>query len=178
MAFNTTFNNTSAIMWRSNLIGGGNLSTWRKQQTCCKSLKLYHLLLYRVHLAISWIELTILVLIGTDCTGSCLSNYHTITNKTASLNGKWKIELGVLYFYRKHIQLNQFLPFWCIFYVKQAIKTAVRDLVLHGIVSQSNRPNIINGVRFYDCCSNINCRLSRFKKASNINFTWILTDFP
>ena len=26
------------------------------------------------------------------------------------------------------------------------------------------------GVRFYDCCSNINCRLSRSKKASNINF--------
>jgi hypothetical protein len=39
-------------------------------------------------------------------------------------------------------------------------------------------PSIINGVRFYDCCSNINCRLSRSKKASNINFTWILTDFP
>ena len=38
-----------------------------------------------------------------------------------------------------------FLPFWCIFYVRQDIKTAVRDLVLHGIVSQSNRPSIING---------------------------------
>ena len=50
-------------------------------------------------------------------------------------------------------------------------QTAVRDLVLHGIVSQSNRPSIINGVRFYDCRSNINCRLSRSKKASNINFT-------
>jgi hypothetical protein len=52
---------------------------------------------------------------------------------------------------------NIFLPFWCVFYVRQAIKTAARNLVLHGIVSQSNRPNIINGVRFYDCCSNINC---------------------
>jgi riboflavin transporter FmnP len=57
-----------------------------------------------------------------------------------------------------------FLPFWCVFYVRQAIKTAARDLVLHGIVSQSNRPSIVNGVRFYDCCSNINCRLSRSKK--------------
>ena len=35
-----------------------------------------------------------------------------------------------------------------------------------------------NGVCFYDWCSNINCRLSRFKTASNINFAWILTDFP
>jgi hypothetical protein len=40
------------------------------------------------------------------------------------------------------------------------------------------QPDWINGVRFYDCCSNINCRLNRSKKASNINFTWILTDFP
>jgi hypothetical protein len=47
----------------------------------------------------------------------------------------------------------------------------VRDLVLHGIVSQSNRPSIINGVRFYDRCSNINCCLSRSKKASNIVFS-------
>ena len=27
------------------------------------------------------------------------------------------------------------------------------------------------GIHFYDCCSNINCRLSRSKTASNINFT-------
>jgi hypothetical protein len=46
--------------------------------------------------------------------------------------------------------------------------TAACDLVLHGIVSQSNWPSIINGVRFYDCCSNINCRLSRSKKASYV----------
>ena len=32
------------------------------------------------------------------------------------------------------------LPFWCVFYVRQAIKTAPGDLVLHGIVSQSNQP--------------------------------------
>jgi hypothetical protein len=71
-----------------------------------------------------------------------------------------------------------FFKFLCVFYVRQAIKTAARDLVLHGIISQSNQPSIINGVCFYDCCSNINCCLSRSKKASNINFTWILTDFP
>jgi hypothetical protein len=34
--------------------------------------KLYHI-----------IEYTILVVIGTDCTGSCKSNYHTITTTTA-----------------------------------------------------------------------------------------------
>ena len=75
-------------------------------------------------------------------------------------------------------QRNTVLPFWCVVYVRQAIKTAVRDLVLHGIVSQSKRPSIINGVRFYDWCSNINCRLSRSKKASNIKFYLNFNRFP
>jgi hypothetical protein len=40
--------------------------------------KLYHIMSYPVHLAWLGFELT-LVVIGTDCTGSCKSNYHTIT---------------------------------------------------------------------------------------------------
>jgi hypothetical protein len=51
------------------------------------------------------------------------------------------------------------IPFWCVFYVRQAIKTAARDLVLHGIVSQSNRPSIINGVRFNDKSVKIHVKL-------------------
>ena len=37
--------------------------------------KLYHIILYQVHLAWSGIELTMLVVIGTDCIGSYKSNY-------------------------------------------------------------------------------------------------------
>ena len=40
--------------------------------------KCYNIMLYRVHLAIKGFELTTLVVIATDCIGSCQSNYHTI----------------------------------------------------------------------------------------------------
>jgi hypothetical protein len=76
-------------------IGGGNSSTRRKPQTCCKSLT--NLMLYRVHFAINGIQshnisgdghwMTDCIAIGsyghwmTDCIaiGSYKSNYHTIT---------------------------------------------------------------------------------------------------
>jgi len=47
--------------------------------------KLYHIMLYPVHLSRARFELTTLVLIGTDCIDSCKSNYHTITTMTVHL---------------------------------------------------------------------------------------------
>jgi hypothetical protein len=40
-------------------------------------------MLYRVHLTRVGFELTRLVVIGTDCIGSCNSNYHTIMTTMA-----------------------------------------------------------------------------------------------
>ena len=70
MVFNATINNISVI-YSGGLIGGGNLSTLRKPLTCRKSIMGF--------------ELTNLVVIGTDCTDSYKSNYHTITTTVASL---------------------------------------------------------------------------------------------
>ena len=40
---------------------------------------------YHVHLAMRGFKLTTLVVIGTDCLGSCKSNYHTIMTTTSLL---------------------------------------------------------------------------------------------
>jgi hypothetical protein len=46
--------------------------------------KLYHIMLYRVHLTSVGFELKKLEVISTDCTGRWKSNYHTVTTTTAS----------------------------------------------------------------------------------------------
>jgi hypothetical protein len=83
MVFQQYFNYIVAVSF----IGGGNQSTWRKPLTCRKSLTNFF-----TYCCIEYtsprtgFELTTLVVIGTDCTGSCKPNYPMITTNMAPVN--------------------------------------------------------------------------------------------
>ena len=79
----------TALSTTFQLYRGGQLD-WRKKPKSPEKTtdlpqvtdKLYHIMLHRAHIAWAGLELTTLVVIGTDCIGKCEYNYHTITTTT------------------------------------------------------------------------------------------------
>jgi hypothetical protein len=72
------------------LYQGGQFYWWRKSTNLPQSDNFYHIMLYRVHLAWVGFKLTMLVMIGTNSTGSFKSNYHTIHKTPVHL---WTIRI-------------------------------------------------------------------------------------
>jgi hypothetical protein len=83
--FNTTFNNISVISWQSVLLVEETWVHEKKTDLSQVTDTLYHIMLYWGYLAWAGFKLTTLVVIGTDCIGSCISNYHTTMATTAPL---------------------------------------------------------------------------------------------
>ena len=76
MPLSTTFQPVQFYWWRT--------PEWPEKTIDLSQVtdKLYNIMLYWVHLAWVGFELTTLVVIGTDCVGSCKFNYHTIKTPT------------------------------------------------------------------------------------------------
>jgi hypothetical protein len=111
MVFNATFNNISALSWRSVLLVEETAGPGENHRPAASHYILYHN---------NVVHLTLMV-IGTDCIGSCKSNYHTITVTTAPDMYRWNIQFWlacnamsfytiVLYF--NNIHVLSLLFFW------------------------------------------------------------------
>ena len=94
MLFNTTFNNISVISWRSILLVEETRVPGENHWPSISYWQLYPIM-YRVHLAWTGFELAMLVMIGTDCIGSCKSNYDTIRSRPRKVSVYYK--RGLLY---------------------------------------------------------------------------------
>ena len=96
MVFNVTFQQYFNYIVAGSFIVGGNRSTRRESLTSHKSLTNF-ITICCIEYTSPWtgFELTTLVVIGTDCIGSC-NKYHTITTTTAStIQFKVKEELCI-----------------------------------------------------------------------------------
>ena len=102
MVFNATFNNiwVTLCILAVSYWGGGSR---RKPPTCLVTDKLYHIMLCRIHLTWTGLELTPLVVIGTDCKYNrwLLIQLDSITTMTApynkELNNIWK---GIVFIFQ------------------------------------------------------------------------------
>jgi hypothetical protein len=91
MVFNTTFNNLQVISWRSDLLVEEIWVPGENHIPVASHWQTYHIILYEYTLPSARFELTTLMVIGTDCTGSCKSNYHMIMTTTASQKNSKKM---------------------------------------------------------------------------------------
>ena len=80
MVFNATFNNISVISWRSVLLVGESGVPGENNRPVASHWQTLS------HNLVSCTTLTALMVIGTDCTCSCKSNYHAITTTTDNIN--------------------------------------------------------------------------------------------
>ena len=106
MVFNVTFNNISVLSWHSVLL---MVETGVLQENHRAATSHWQTLSH-IKFISPWVEfkLTTLVVIGTDCIGSCTSNYHTIMTTTAPYL-KLSTEMSDNLFY----QIPSYNIAWC-----------------------------------------------------------------
>ena len=109
MVFYATFNNISVISWQSVLLVEETAGSEENNRPVTSHWQtLSHNV---VHFALIKIRTHNIVLINTDCIGSCKSNYHTIMATTAPTI-LWNVTFVLIVWWLKKKQLHSFFPFF------------------------------------------------------------------
>jgi len=90
MVFYATFNNISVLSWRSVLLVEETGVPGENHRPAQVTDTFYQIMLYRMHIDLAGFELTMLVVIGTDCIDNYKFNYHTITTTTSPFANRKK----------------------------------------------------------------------------------------
>jgi hypothetical protein len=93
MVLNTTFNNISVISWRSVLLVEETVYPEKTTDLSQVTDILSHNVVSSTPRHEQDFELTTLVVMGTDCTGSCKSNYHMTMATTAPYTNEWWLDI-------------------------------------------------------------------------------------
>ena len=93
MVLNATFNNISVISWRSVLLVEETVYPEKTTDLSQVTDILSHNVVSSTPRHEQDFELTTLVVMGTDCTGSCKSNYHMIMATTAPYTNEWWLDI-------------------------------------------------------------------------------------
>jgi hypothetical protein len=104
MVFSATFNNISVISWQSVLLmEETGVPGWNHRPVASYWQTLSHNVVIDYTSPWTWFEITTLVVIGTDCTGGCKSNFHTITSMMAP-----QIDMKYVYKYKLEVMIIMF----------------------------------------------------------------------
>ena len=118
MVFNATFNNISVVFWRWVLLVE---ETWENHRNFIKWCCIEYTSPWTVF------ELTTSMVIGTDCVGSCKSNYHAITTMTAPRFTLMHLLKQSLWMHIYQIIVNILSSFLCIRSGKNCMKILTAD---------------------------------------------------